>query len=185
MDIEVTEAGRKSNPLFWERVKVIRGEITDQDVDAIVSLLPANLEYRGALNKAILAAAGAQLDEFVLEHIYKPRPGDVYAVPGFDLPARHILFAVRPLWRNEFERHDRDLVNCVRKVMGLAQGMLLRRVAFPLLGSGRSGFPKPRAARLMLQTIEERCTHHFEEILLVAQDERDEQVFRERLEALR
>ena len=87
------------------------------DVNAILTFLPDTLEYRGALNLAIHAAAGQAMDDFLLENIYKPRRGDVYAVPGFNLPADHILFGITPDWRTDFERDDRDLLNCVRAAM--------------------------------------------------------------------
>ena len=108
---------------YLKRIKLVHGDITKQHTDAIVSVLPQSLEYGGALNEAILAAAGHRLDDFLLEHIYKPRPGDIYAVPGFNLPCKNIFFAIMPKWSSEFDRQDKYLLTAVRKAMtaGLSQ----------------------------------------------------------------
>lgn len=182
MDIQVSESGAVSNPLL-DRIRIVRGDITDQKVDAIATLIPEDLEYRGAINHAILAKAGEELDEFVLENIFQPKAGDIYAVPGFDLPCKNILFCIRPKWKNEFERNDRDLLICGRKIMTLAKCMLLDRIAIPLLGSGKNGFPAGRAARLLVQAVEERMTKQMEEIIFVAHDYDTETAFREALTA--
>jgi len=183
MDIKITETGRVSNPLL-NRITVVRGDITQQEVDAIATLIPADLEYRGMLNKAILEQAGVKLDEFVLDHIYQPKPGDIYAVPGFNLPAKHVLFCVRPEWKDGFERSEKDLMICGRKIMTLAKCMLLERIAIPLIGSGHSGYPNERAARLLVHAIEDRLSETIQEVRLVAFDFEAEALLRERLERL-
>jgi len=98
MEILIPEVQGPSNP-FLNRVKVVQGDIVTQAVDAIVTLIPKTLEYRGSLNQTILEAAGGGLDHFVLEHIVKPKVGDIYALPGFALPCQHIFFCVVPVWR--------------------------------------------------------------------------------------
>ncbi len=183
MDIKITETGRVSNPLL-KRVKVVRGDICAQEVDAIATLIPADLEYRGELNLAILAAAGESLDEFVVENIYQPKAGDIYAVPGFDLAAKHILFCVRPEWKQGFERSSKDLLVCGRKIMTLAKCMLLESIAIPLIGSGHSGFSDEKAARLLVRSVEERLCESLKEVRLVAFDYETEGLFRTALEKL-
>ena len=183
MTIVITDPNRRSNP-YLNRITLVQGDITRQKMDAIVTFIPQNLEYRGEINAAILAGAGERLDEFVLENIYKPRPGDIYAVPGFDLPCGHIFFCVVPPWRDDIDRPDRYLLNACRRAMETAHEMGLKTIAFPPLGSGWRGFPKPRAARLMLQGISERLDEGFEEVRIVARTERTLDVFRERLRAV-
>ncbi len=183
MDIVISEPGRRSNPLL-KRVTLVQGDITQQKVDAIVALVPQSLEYRGEINKAILAAAGEKLDEFVLEHIYKPRPGDVYAVPGFNMPCEHILYSITPNWRADFEREDRHLLTCCRKALVMARSMSLSSVAIPPLASGRHGFPNARAARLIVQAIEDRLDENFEEIRIVCPDAESVETFRQRLQSV-
>lgn len=181
MDIVITEPGKPSNP-FIDRIKVVHGNIIEQDVDAIVTLVPQTLEYRGEINRSILKACGEQLDRFVLENVDDdPVLGDIYAVPGFILPCRHIFFCVVPPWKADFERDDRYLLNPVRKSLELARNMGLNTVAFPPLGSGKNSFPKPRAARLLVQGILDRLDQNIDEVRIVCLKEATMAPYRERL----
>ncbi len=148
----------------------MQGDITEQDVDAIAIIIPQTLDYRGSINMSVMQACGHDLDEFILENIYKPRIGEVYALPAFGLPARHILVGIMPHFRTEFDMNDSHLSGIVRRVMELARCMLLERIAFPPIGSGYNGFPKPRAARLVVKGIIDRMEESFEEIRIVCTD---------------
>ena len=178
----ISDKGQASNP-YLHKIRLVRGDITGQEVDAIVSLLPPSLDFTGSINKALLNKAGQQLDEFVLENMYQPKAGDIYAVPAFDLPCRNIIFSVRPPWRSDFEREDKHLVICVRKAMVLAKCMLLPKIAFPPLASGKKGFPKQRAARLLIQGIIDRLDEQSGEIRIVCPDDETGRIYKERLTA--
>jgi O-acetyl-ADP-ribose deacetylase len=183
MGLVISDEGIPSNP-YLERIKLVQGDITRQRTDAIVSVLPQNLEYRGALNKAILAGAGEKLDEFVLEHIFKPRPGDIYAVPSFNLPCKNIFFAILPKWTSDFDRDDRHLLMACRKAMEITRTMCLNSVSFPPLASGKHGYPPAKAARLIVQAIMERIDDNFHEVRIVSPDIDILKLFYERLKPL-
>jgi O-acetyl-ADP-ribose deacetylase (regulator of RNase III) len=184
MSIVISDQGAASNP-YLNRIKIVLGDISDQEVDCIAGLLPPNLAIDGAINSSILARAGNDLDEFILEHIYQPKPGDVYAVPGFNLPCRNILFAIRPKWKSDFEREDKHLVMSVRKIMVLAKCMLQTRIAFPPLASGKNGFAKQRAARLLIQGIADRLDEPISEVRIVCPDAETLGIYTERLNAFK
>jgi O-acetyl-ADP-ribose deacetylase (regulator of RNase III) len=183
MDIVISDRGRRSNP-YLNRITLVEGDITRQKVDGIITFIPQNLEYRGEINKTILLGAGAKLDEFVLENVFRPKVGDVYAAPGFNLSCQHILFCIVPIRRLDMDRPDKYLVNAVRSAMETALAMGLKTVAFPPVGSGKNGFPKARAARLILQGIGERLNQDMEEVRIVARSEKTLKFFRERLKAM-
>ncbi len=155
--------------------------MTDQNTDAIVTLIPQNLEYRGSINEALLEASGEQLDEFVLDNIFKPRPGDIYAVPSFNLRSAHIFFNVVPVWRTEFDLQDKFLLNAARKSLELATQMGLSSISIPPMGAGRKAFPKPRAARQIVQGIIDRLNDDIEEVRIICNTEDMLDIFRERL----
>jgi len=162
------------------------GDLAAQEVDAVVTILPQNMEYHGILNSRLAEVAGRELPHFIKENIFDPRPGDIFAVPGFGLKAKHILIAIVPVWRTEFDRQDRVLVNICRRAMEEARIMGLRSIAFPPLASGNKGFPKKRAARLILQGIEERLETvfedgYFDEVRIVARSEETCRIFRDRI----
>jgi O-acetyl-ADP-ribose deacetylase (regulator of RNase III) len=179
----ISDRGNPSNP-YLERIKLVQGDITRQRTDAIVSVLPHNLEYRGELNTSILEAAGQKLDEFVLEHIFQPRAGDIYAVPSFNLPSKHIFFAILPRWSSDFDREDKHLLIACRKAMEMTRTMCLSSVSFPPLAAGKHGYPAQKVARITLQAILERMDESFKEVRIVSKDVEILKLFYERLKPL-
>lgn len=147
------------------------------DVDAIVSTIPANLEAAGSLNRAVFAGAGPELDGFILEHIYKPRSGEVYAVPGFNLPVSHVLYVITPEWRTGQNLEDRDLLRCYRGAVQAAREMGLKKIAFAAMGTGPKKYPLKRAARLGVQGIMDRIGADIEEVRIVCNRRETHDVF--------
>lgn len=182
MDIVISDYSGASNP-YINKIKLVLGDISKQDVDAVVSLIPKSLEIYGHINKSILRAAGNELDSFIVDNIYQPKAGDIYALPAFNMPCKNIIFAVRPEWRSDFEREDKHLVMCVRKSMVLAKCMLLNTIAFPPLASGQGGFPKPRAARILIQSILDRLDEPMDEVRIVCPDQKTFDIYKDRLTA--
>lgn len=180
MTIVISDAANASNR-YIDKIRLVMGDICEQDVDAIVSILPQNLEYSGGINTSILQRAGNDMDDFILDNIYKPKIGDVYAVPGFNLPCRNIIIAVRPNWKNDFDREDKHLVMCIRKSVILSKCMLLKKIAFPPLASGKGGYGKGRAARLMVQAILDRLDDRNDEVRIVCNDQDTYNIYKERL----
>lgn len=169
MDIVISNSGQGRKP-FLNKIKLVEGNIVDQQVDAIVTVIPKNMEHVGSLNAAIFAAAGHKLDEFMLENIYKPKVGDVYAVPGFNLKAKHVLVGVMPYFRTDFDKSESYLSNVTRKMMELARRMFLQKIAFPPIASGKTGYPKAKAARLIVQGIADRLDPTIDEVRIVCPD---------------
>jgi len=158
----------RSNRHLISRIRLIEGDLTKQrDVQAIVTMVPVSLDVSGSLNSAVIAAAGTQLDEFILDNIYKPRPGDVFVVPPFNLAVDHLIVAISPDWRSGIDREDRNLIRCYRGAMEQAALIGVTRIAFPALGTGRRKYPIRRAARLAIQGIMDRMDERFEEVRIV------------------
>lgn len=137
----------------------------------------------GALNRSILAAAGQEIDDFILEHIFKPRPGDIFSVPGFALPVDNVMFTVTHPWRDNLHSEERDLLRCFRRPMKLAIRRRWQRIAFPALGTGEKSFPVKKAARLAVQAILQRIDPFFEDIYIVCNRDETFAAFEERLKA--
>lgn len=164
------------------RIRLIEGDITQQyDIEAIVTAIPVTLDMGGSLNKSIVQAAGQELDDFILENIYKPRIGDVHALPGFDMRVRHIIVAITPVWGDGTSGEDRDLLRCYRSVFELAERLNLNSMALPALGTGNKSFPVQRAARLALQAARERFPAGLQELRIVCNRKDSYESFAERL----
>ncbi len=180
MKIVISNLGQSSNP-FLEHIRLIHGDVTAQEVDALAMIMPQSLEMRGSINESICEKVGYDLDEFILDNIYKPRIGDVYALPGGDLPVKHILLGIMPKYRTDFDRVDSDVSSVMRKIMELARCMLLTSIAVPPLASGRNGFPRAKAARLVSQGIAERMQESFEDVRIVCDDAEMIDIFKRKL----
>tara|TARA_R110001592_G_scaffold20926_5_gene84573 strand:- start:10144 stop:10710 length:567 start_codon:yes stop_codon:yes gene_type:complete len=183
MKVLISKSGEVSKP-FIERIHLIQGDITQQDTDAIAMLIPQDMEFAGQINQSIMQAAGYDIDAFILEHIYKPRVGEVYALPAGNLNAKHILVGIMPYYRTEFDQNDSHLSGAVRSIMELARCMLLTSISFPPLFSGKKGFAKPKAARLVCQGINDRMQDAFEDVRIVCSDEASIEIFDRKLRIL-
>ena len=139
------------------------------------------MQFAGSINLSVRAAAGYDVDEFILEHIYKPKIGEVYALPAGNLKAKHILVGVMPYYRTEFDYNDSHLSGAVRSIMELARCMLLTSISFPPLFSSKKLFSKPKAARLVCQGINDRMQETFEDVRIVCSDERSVEIFDQKL----
>lgn len=178
----IADHRKRSNAKLKSRIVIVRGDITQQsDVDAIVSTIMTDMDADGSLNQSLIAAAGHAFDEFILDNIYKPRPGDTFVVPGFALPVKNVIFVVTPVWRDDFDKEDVYLLRCYRHAMEMAQNMGLKKIAFPALGTGRRGYSLDRAVRLALQGIMDRMHEDFAEVRIVCNDDRIFEAFIERL----
>lgn len=180
----IPEPPQHANTHLIERLRLVQGDIVAQNVDAIVTTIPKTLRLSGKLNSDIMEAAGRELDDYVLEHIYRPRPGDVFIVPGFGLRARHLIFAVTPDWRTDFDRQDRDVLQCYRAATRAAAEAGFKTIAFPALITGAPSFPMARAARLAVQGILDRIDGRLEEIRIVCFNADAERHYRDRLDKL-
>lgn len=130
------------------------------------------MDMSSGLNRAVIAAAGAQLDEFILENIYKPRVCDVFAVPGFNMPVKYLFCAMIPNWDDTLGTEERDLMRCYRHATQLAGQLGVKRFAVPAMGAGRNQLPLMRVARLAITGIMDRMTPAIDEVRIVC--DRDE-----------
>lgn len=185
MTKDISEGVGQSNS-YLDCIRVGKGCISQQKTDAIVMITSQNLEHKGDITQEILEAGGPELDTHILENVLQPMPGDVFAVPGFDLPCAHVLIGIAPVWRTEFDRQDKTMIGISYKALALAHELGLNSVAFPILKGGKFGFPKSRAARLIVQGIRECLDAHgdemrVKEIRLVGDEKADVELFKERL----
>ena len=183
MSIVISSSGRATKP-FLDRIHLLQGDVSEQHVDAMAMVVPQRLELIGDLNDSMQAASGIDLDEFILENIFKPRVGEVYALPAFNLPAKHLFLGIMPNVRTDMDINDSDLSGVVRRMMELARCMLLTSIAFPPLACGKKGFPKPRAARLICQGISDRMEENIEDVRIVCETDDMVDIFQRKLDVL-
>jgi O-acetyl-ADP-ribose deacetylase (regulator of RNase III) len=152
-------------------IEVVLGDITREDVDAIVTAANESLLGGGGVDGAIHRAAGPHLSR-AGGAIGPCDPGDAKATLAFDLdpPVRHVIHTVGPVWEGGGYGEADVLASCYRRSLEVADALGVRSIAFPAIATGVYGFPADRAAAIAVATIRSTPTK-VERVRLVAFDE--------------
>lgn len=135
-----------------ERIEIVRGDITTEQVDAIVNAANSALLPGGGVCGAIHRVAGPELAEECRQIGYCA-PGDAVITKGYRLPARFVIHTVGPIWRGGTHGEDETLASCYRRALELAHTHGIRTIAFPSISTGAYGFPVDRACRIALREL--------------------------------
>ena len=133
-------------------IEAIQGDITTQDVDAIVNAANSGLSGGGGVDGAIHRAAGRDLLEACRKLGACPF-GEARITPGFRLLARHVIHAVGPVWDGGTRGEPALLRACYERSLALAVEHGLRSIAFPSISTGAYRFPIDRAARIAIDAV--------------------------------
>jgi O-acetyl-ADP-ribose deacetylase (regulator of RNase III) len=163
------------------RIEAVKGDICGQDVDAVVNAANQSLLGGGGVDGAIHRAAGRELLE-ACRALGGCSTGDAKATPGFRLPARWVIHAVGPRYRDGQHGEDELLASCYRRALEVADEVGARSVAFPAISTGIYGYPPAEAAAIAVTTLQETPTQ-VELARLVAFDDRTLELYRRLLEA--
>jgi O-acetyl-ADP-ribose deacetylase (regulator of RNase III) len=150
------------------QLRVVRGDITHQRVDAIVTAANADLRGGGGVDVAVHRAAGPELLRACRPLAPCP-PGSAVVTPAFDLaPVRWVIHAVGPIYSGPEDAAI--LASAYTSALRCADQVAARSVAFPLISTGVYGYPVKEAATVSVQALlNESSDVH--EVLLVAFDE--------------
>ena len=149
---------------------LVRNDIVNMRVDAIVNAANSSLAPGGGVCGAIFAAAGRTALDKACRAIGHCDVGSAVITPGFDLPARYVIHTVGPIWQGG-SRGEADLLHsCYTRALHLARENGCESIAFPLISSGIFGYPKPQALRVAINAIEEFLLKYEMQVYLVIFD---------------
>ena len=138
-------------------IRLIRGDITSLEVDAIVNAANNSLLGGGGVDGAIHRAAGPQLLEECRTLNGCPT-GEARITRGYDLTARYVIHTVGPVWHGGNRNEDVMLKSCYLNMWMLEKEYELSRVAFPNQSTGGYRFPKELAARIAIAAVHEHLS---------------------------
>ncbi len=142
---------------------LVQGDLTTEQVDAIVNAANRHLQHGGGVAGAIVRAGGRQIqdesDAWVSQYGPVAHASPAHTSAG-RLPCRYVIHAVGPVWGEGDE--DRKLQECVRGSLETADRLGLASISLPAISTGIFGFPKERAARIMLSTIKDYLNKNLE-----------------------
>ncbi|MEQ8236566.1 MAG: O-acetyl-ADP-ribose deacetylase [Syntrophomonadaceae bacterium] len=163
-----------------DRFKVIEGDITTLEVDAIVNAANSSLLGGGGVDGAIHRGAGPQL-KAECRQLGGCRTGDAKKTKGYNLPVKWIIHTVGPVWRGGGNNEEQLLADCYRNSLELAVELGVKTIAFPSISTGAYGFPVERAAKIAVREIASflQKDQSIKEVVLVAFDRVTGQQYRQ------
>ena len=131
-------------------IELTKGDITDLEVDAIVNAANSQLKLGGGVAGAIRRKGGPKIQEECDRIGYCPVGGAVITSAG-NLKAKYVVHAVGPRYGEGDE--DNKLKNATFNSLKIADQYKVKTIAFPAISTGIFGFPKERAAKVILSEL--------------------------------
>ncbi|MDD4371743.1 MAG: O-acetyl-ADP-ribose deacetylase [Anaerostipes sp.] len=164
---------------YEQHIKVLQGDITKLDVDAIVNAANSSLLGGGGVDGAIHRAAGKELLEECRE-LHGCKTGECKITKGYNLLAKYVIHTVGPVWNGGTHGEAELLSHCYRNSIRCAIEHECKSIVFPAISTGIYGYPKEQAAKIAISTIIDSIKGQVDsdfEVWLVAFDEETERFY--------
>ncbi|MBE9586501.1 O-acetyl-ADP-ribose deacetylase [Mucilaginibacter sp. JRF] len=169
------------------RIEVIQGDITKQQVDAIVNAANTSLLGGGGVDGAIHRAGGKAILDGCIKIRDKQggcKTGEAVITTGGNLPAKYVIHTVGPVWSSSnAEKAETLLANAYRNSLKLAVENGVKTIAFPNISTGIYHFPKQEAAEIAIETVADFLTidNTITKVLFVCFDDDNYNLYRQKL----
>lgn len=167
-------------------IEIIRGDITKQEVDAIVNAANCSLLGGGGVDGAIHRAAGKELLE-ECRTLGGCKTGEAKITKGYNLPAKYVIHTPGPIWQGGRKNEKELLRSCYLNCLALASQYGCKTVDFPSISTGVYSFPLGKAAPIAIGAIAEYLKAHpeIERVRMVCFDDRTAKHYISALENLK
>jgi O-acetyl-ADP-ribose deacetylase (regulator of RNase III) len=168
---------RKEIAIGTTRVVALRGDITEQDTEAIVNAANSSLMGGGGVDGAIHRAGGPAIHEEckkIAAAMGRLPAGEAVITSGGNLKTRYVIHTVGPVWHGGTKNEPRTLANAYRNSLELARAKGIRSISFPSISTGAYGYPVEEAAELAVKTVAKYVAKNpFDEVRFVLFSESD------------
>jgi O-acetyl-ADP-ribose deacetylase (regulator of RNase III) len=163
-------------------LELIKGDITDLKVDAIVNAANNTLLGGGGVDGAIHRAAGPGLLNECKKLNGCPT-GEAKITSGYNLPAKFVIHTVGPVWSGGNNREEELLASCYYNCLWIAENTKLKTIAFPNISTGVYRFPKDLAAQVAVRQVKDFIKKNVEikKIIFVCFDDENYSIYKELL----
>ncbi|XP_019506502.1 PREDICTED: poly [ADP-ribose] polymerase 14 [Hipposideros armiger] len=138
------------------KIQLLKGEVQNATADVIVNSIPSDLALnKGPLSQALLEKAGPKLQEELntTGQGVAVDVGTVLQTSGCNLHCHLVLHAVAPSWENGSTSSRKIMEDIIRECLAITEGLSLKSIAFPAIGTGNLGFPKTVFAELIISEV--------------------------------
>ena len=159
-------------------MQLIKGDITELDLDCIVNAANEKLIPGSGVCGAIHRAAGKEL-AIECKRIGHCGVGEARITKGYNLKARHVIHTVGPIWHGGKHGENQYLFNCYKKSLLLSTHHGIETIAFPNISTGIYGYPKELAAETAIAAVKQhqRSGRKLKEVTFCCYDEENYEIY--------
>lgn len=167
-------------------IEIIKGDITKVEATAIVNAANTSLLGGGGVDGAIHRAGGAAILADCRKIVARQggcKTGEAVITTAGNLPATFVIHTVGPVWNGGTKNEENLLANCYTNSLKLAEDNNCSSIAFPNISTGIYGFPKDKAAKIAIRTVQDylQKTNSIERVIFVCFDDENYQLMQDAL----
>ena len=164
------------------KVELLKADITEMKVDAIVNAANTSLLGGGGVDGAIHRKGGKAILEECIQIRNKQggcKTGEAVITTAGNLPSRYVIHTVGPVWNGDKEEKSRLLADCYTNSLNLAIQNGIKSIVFPNISTGIYHFPKDKAAEIAVKTIKDfEKSAEIEKVIFVCFDDENYKIYK-------